>query len=314
MATIDNNIAQLTVKEFLSKDKYVIPIYQRNYDWGEREALQLLEDISDYAKNNSNQNYYIGSAVVFVRSVNGNTYFETIDGQQRLTTLIILTSLLKHLNVADWFEKPNLSYDHRKEADDALIMLQRNQYSEHQAAQNIFDVYGLLEKNLPQVLEKKGLGIQEFAEYLFSKVIILRIPVPQDTQLNHYFEIMNTRGEQLEKHEVLKAVLISKLDPNEHKLFHLIWEACSDMSSYVQMNFSVGQRTVMFGDKWINLQFEDFDSLRKKLEDDSNLIEIMKIVHLIRSIVFLKMQKTMLGMNCLVMEAKMKVSKIDSGQ
>lgn len=273
MATIDNNIAQLTVKEFLSKDKYVIPIYQRNYDWGEREALQLLEDISDYAKNNSNQNYYIGSAVVFVRSVNGNTYFETIDGQQRLTTLIILTSLLKHLNVADWFEKPNLSYDHRKEADDALIMLQRNQYSEHQAAQNIFDVYGLLEKNLPQVLEKKGLGIQEFAEYLFSKVIILRIPVPQDTQLNHYFEIMNTRGEQLEKHEVLKAVLISKLDPNEHKLFHLIWEACSDMSSYVQMNFSVGQRTVMFGDKWINLQFEDFDSLRKKLEDDSNLIE-----------------------------------------
>lgn len=54
MATIDNNIAQLTVKEFLSKDKYVIPIYQRNYDWGEREALQLLEDISDYAKNNSN--------------------------------------------------------------------------------------------------------------------------------------------------------------------------------------------------------------------------------------------------------------------
>lgn len=273
MATIDNNIAQLTVKEFLSKDEYVIPIYQRNYDWGEREALQLLEDISDYAKNNSNQNYYIGSAVVFVRSVNGNTYFETIDGQQRLTTLIILTSLLKHLNVADWFEKPNLSYDHRKEADDALIMLQRNQYSEHQAAQNIFDVYGLLEKNLPQVLEKKGLGIQEFAEYLFSKVIILRIPVPQDTQLNHYFEIMNTRGEQLEKHEVLKAVLISKLDPNEHKLFHLIWEACSDMSSYVQMNFSVGQRTVMFGDKWINLQFEDFDSLRKKLEDDSNLIE-----------------------------------------
>ena len=40
MATIDNNIAQLTVKEFLSKDKYVIPIYQRNYDWGgEKERL-----------------------------------------------------------------------------------------------------------------------------------------------------------------------------------------------------------------------------------------------------------------------------------
>lgn len=270
MATSDNNIAQLTVKEFLSKDKYVIPIYQRNYDWGEREALQLLEDISDYAKNNNSQNYYIGSAVVFVRTVNGETYFETIDGQQRLTTLTILASLLKNLNVASWFEKPNLSYDHRKEADDALVMLQRNQYSEHQAAQNIIDVYGLFNKNLPQVLKTKGLSIDAFANYLFTRVIILRIPVPQDTQLNHYFEIMNTRGEQLEKHEVLKAVLMNNLSPNEHKLFHLIWEACSDMSSYVQMNFSVAQRVLIFGDKWTNLKFKDFESLCKEIENDNN--------------------------------------------
>ena len=270
MATIDNNIAQLTVKEFLSEGKYVIPIYQRNYDWGERETLQLLEDISDYAKNNNSQNYYIGSAVVFIRTVNGETYFEIIDGQQRLTTLTILTSLLKHLNVANWFEKPNLSYDHRKEADDALVMLQKNQYSEHQAAQHIIDVYGLFSKNIHQVLKAKGLSVADFADYLFSKVIILRIPVPRDTQLNHYFEIMNTRGEQLEKHEVLKAVLMNKLSPNEHKLFHLIWEACSDMSSYVQMNFTVGQRTLIFGDKWKNLQFEDFDSLCEEIEIDDN--------------------------------------------
>ena len=276
MATINNNIAQLTVKDLLSDGKYVIPIYQRNYDWGEREAVQLLEDISDYAKNNRNQNYYIGSVVVFVRNVKGNTYFETIDGQQRLTTLTILVSLLKHLHIADWFDKPNLSYDHRKEADDALIMLQSDQYSEHQAARNIIDVYGLLGKNLPQILNTKGLTIDEFSEYLFAKVIVLRIPVPQDTQLNHYFEIMNTRGEQLEKHEVLKAILLGKLDnPKEHKLFHLIWEACSDMSSYVQMNFPVGQRTIIFDDKWTNLRFNDFDSLCEALEteDGRSLIE-----------------------------------------
>lgn len=268
MATTDTNIVPLTVRQFLSEGKYVIPIYQRNYDWGEREALKLLEDISDYAKNNKDQNYYIGSTVVFVRTVNGETYFETIDGQQRLTTLTILVSLLKHLDAASWFEKPNLSYDHRKEADEALLMLQSDQYSEHQAAQNIIDVYGLLRKNLPQVLSAKGLSTTDFADYLFSKVIIFRIPVPQDTQLNHYFEIMNTRGEQLEQHEVLKAELISNLEPYGHKLFHLIWEACSDMSSYVQMNFSVGQRTLIFGDEWESIQSEDFDDLCDKIEDD----------------------------------------------
>ena len=259
--------ATLNIREFLSEGKYVIPIYQRNYDWGEREALQLLEDISDYAQKNKEQNkkqnegqpYYIGSAVVFLRTAHGETYFETIDGQQRLTTLTILACLLKHQKRASWFEKPNLSYDHRKEADEALMMLVNGQLSQHPSAQNIVSVYRLFEKHLQPMLTAKELDLETFADYLFQKVIMLRIPVPQDTQLNHYFEIMNTRGEQLEKHEVLKAVLMGKLEREEHHLFHLIWEACSDMSAYVQMNFSVDMRNVLFDDTWSELRGKSFD-------------------------------------------------------
>lgn len=260
--------AILNIREFLSEGKYVIPIYQRNYDWGEREALQLLEDISDYAQKNKEQKkkqdkeqpYYIGSAVVFLRTAHGETYFETIDGQQRLTTLTILACLLKHQKKAGWFEKPNLSYDHRKEADEALMMLVNGQLSQHPSAQNIVSVYRLLEKHLQPMLTAKRLDLETFADYLFEKVIILRIPVPQDTQLNHYFEIMNTRGEQLEKHEVLKAVLMGKLKREEHHLFHLIWEACSDMSAYVQMNFSVDMRNVLFTKEWSELRGKSFDA------------------------------------------------------
>ena len=268
--------AILNIREFLSEGKYVIPIYQRNYDWGEREALQLLEDISDYAQKNKEQNkgqdkeqnegqnegqpYYIGSAVVFLRTAHGETYFETIDGQQRLTTLTILACLLKHQEKAGWFEKPNLSYDHRKEADEALMLLVNGQLSQHPSAQNIVSVYRLLEKHLQSMLTAKELDLETFADYLFEKVIMLRIPVPQDTQLNHYFEIMNTRGEQLEKHEVLKAVLMGKLASEEHHLFHLIWEACSDMSAYVQMNFSVDMRNLLFTKEWSELQGKSFDA------------------------------------------------------
>ncbi len=255
----------LNIREFLSEGKYVIPIYQRNYDWGEREALQLLEDISDYAQKNKEQDkeqpYYIGSAVVFLRTAHGETYFETIDGQQRLTTLTILACLLKHQEKAGWFEKPNLSYDHRKEADEALMMLVNGQLSQHPSAQNIVSLYRLLEKHLQSMLTAKELDLETFAAYLFEKVIILRIPVPQDTQLNHYFEIMNTRGEQLEKHEVLKAVLMGKLDREEHHLFHLIWEACSDMSAYVQMNFSVDMRNLLFTKEWSELRGKSFKEL-----------------------------------------------------
>ena len=270
MAMINYDITSLTIKRFLSESKYVIPIYQRNYDWGEKEALQLIEDIADYAKDDSHRNYYIGSAVVFVRSGNGNDYYETIDGQQRLTTLTILTILLRNHSVADWYNNVNLSYDHRKEADEALLLLKEERFSVHPIAQNINDIYKILDKNLESVLNKRNLDIKSFADYLFNKVVIIRIPVPKDTELNHYFEIMNTRGEQLEKHEVLKAVLMGHLDKEDHLLYHTIWEACSDMSSYVQMNFSVNQRNIIFSDKWDNLIYEDFDLLKEDLEAEEN--------------------------------------------
>ena len=176
-----------------------------------------------------------------------------------------MASLLNHEGKADWFKQPNLSYEHRKEADEALRRLQEGMQSEHPAARNIVNVYALLKKHLIPVLEAKGLDKAQFADYLFNQVTILRIPLPHDTQLNHYFEIMNTRGEQLEKHEVLKATLMSKLQPEEHPLFHWIWEACADMNSYVQMNFSVENRTILFDENWRELQFDQFDSLREAL-------------------------------------------------
>ena len=60
--------------------------------------------------------------------------------------------------------------------------------------------------------------LEEFCDYLFQYVQIARVPVPDETDLNHYFEVMNNRGEQLEKHEIIKARLLSvieKADENE---------------------------------------------------------------------------------------------------
>ena len=62
---------------------------------------------------------------------------------------------------------------------------------------------------------------------------------------------MNTRGEQLEKHEILKARLMEKLSEGiEQSLFAKIWDACSDMSRYAVMGFDSKIRGVIFSDKW----------------------------------------------------------------
>ena len=51
----------------------------------------------------------------------------------------------------------------------------------------------------------------EFTEFLLEQVHIIHYKVPRDVNLNHYFEVMNSRGEQLEKHEIVKAKLIALL-------------------------------------------------------------------------------------------------------
>lgn len=69
--------------------KYVIPLYQRAFAWGDKEIIQLIEDISDF-DNSNGALYYLGSIIV---AKEGNRY-EVIDGQQRLTALFLLLNYL----------------------------------------------------------------------------------------------------------------------------------------------------------------------------------------------------------------------------
>ena len=66
---------------------YVIPIYQRNYAWEEDEINALIKDVYDSFAKNKNDYYYIGTLVTYKR---GDSVYEVIDGQQRLTTIYII--------------------------------------------------------------------------------------------------------------------------------------------------------------------------------------------------------------------------------
>ena len=94
-----------------------------------------------------------------------------------------------------------------------------------------------------------------------KKIKLLKIEVPEGINLNHYFEIMNTRGEQLEVHEIAKAnILKNIIDESERKTAGIIWDMCSDMSSYIQMCFDNKIRSEIFGssDK-TNKQLDSFN-------------------------------------------------------
>ena len=72
--------------------EYKIPIYQRNYAWGEDEITALVKDVYDSLSNDSGSPYYIGTLVTYKR---GDSEYEVIDGQQRLTTIYLILKALK---------------------------------------------------------------------------------------------------------------------------------------------------------------------------------------------------------------------------
>lgn len=267
-----------SLSEIFSQDYYEIPRYQRNYSWKKDEIDTLIEDIEENRIYSPNSPYYVGTLIVSKHTNEaGKEVFETIDGQQRLTTFTLLFCLLKNLNI-DSFDrskldnfKLNLSFKSRKESDNYLNYIYSNLYSKEDFS-DTYDIDLIEGYELLQTAIDKISDINCFVNYLLFNVKILRIEVPEYTDLNHYFEIMNTRGEQLEAHEYVKSILIEKFKDcqYEQRKFNTIWENCSDIDKYVQLSFPAGLRNKFFGDWWDNFYPKNYTNidLRTITKDD----------------------------------------------
>ncbi|MCW2256896.1 hypothetical protein M2263_002987 [Providencia alcalifaciens] len=260
-----NDLALLTIEQLFSANcHYVIPIYQRNYSWGAPEIEQLIRDIADAAEalknaeQQENSKYYLGSLVVYIRDGADNVHqgvivYETIDGQQRYTTLLILLAYLKKVVCCSEYDLSplhlNLDFDSRPKSARTLHNLFQQAQSNDPEESSIRAAFTIIGR----YFEKENIDINSFCRYLLQHVTILRVPVPTETDLNHYFEIMNNRGEQLEKHEVLKANLMSVFNGETaaRNCFSAIWNACAEMNRYVQLGFSSEARKALFGEQWL---------------------------------------------------------------
>lgn len=226
---------------------YVIPRYQRAYAWEDKEIVQLIDDIND-----STGDYYIGSLVVAKVKDKVETY-EVVDGQQRLTTLYLLLHYLFSRDRQVGEVGKTLSFDCRPNSNYTLTHIQDLLSKEKPFADDEDRLEQSILNGLKAIDQKFMLGaIDEDAFVKRLKMVILyRIEVPEHTDLNRYFEIMNTRGEQLEQHDILKAQLMRYLsNRREQEFFSRVWNACSDMTGYVQMHFAKAEREEIFPDKW----------------------------------------------------------------
>lgn len=234
---------------FDTEAHYVIPRYQRAYAWEDKEIIQLIDDIND-----STGDYYIGSLIV-AKIKGQEEQYEVVDGQQRLTTLYLLLHYLVSRGGLRGEVGKTLSFDCRPNSNYTLAHIQDLLSKEKPLADDEDRLEQSILNGLKAIDQKFTTGdaidVDTFIERLMS-VILYRIEVPEYTDLNRYFEIMNTRGEQLEQHDILKAQLMGYLsDRREQEFFSRVWNACSDMTGYVQMHFvKKEEREKIFGGGW----------------------------------------------------------------
>ena len=238
---------------FYGSDQFIfeVPIYQRNYAWGIDEISALVQDVYD-AYCAGKKTYFIGTLVTYHK---GKHVYEVIDGQQRLTTIyLMLTAMGVEL-------KSSLTYSSRKKSTETIESLGNDGSgaiaNNDQGIENGFEcVKTELGRIVPDGSRK------EFDDYFQRRVHIVFYQVPKDIDLNHYFEVMNSRGEQLEQHEVVKAALLGKLDDEgDRAKFNRIWELCGDMGNYVQQGVSRDFVGTIFGSEGNAFPLRSFDEL-----------------------------------------------------
>ncbi len=234
----------LTINKLLTDSDalYQIPVYQRPYKWGDDEVDKLWEDILE-SYENKEPNYFLGS-IITAKSGTDSKYLDVVDGQQRLTTLIILISTIRDLypkiNEEKCEEDPfAIGIEQIKNAIMVSNKFGRLRLATHSNHSSDFEKYIIkgntlsLKKPYKKDLRKdeapeykfintsvefrirlQALGEVECGKllnYIFNKIKIIRIDCSNVGFAIKLFQVLNARGLDLTNSDLIKSFLIGKI-------------------------------------------------------------------------------------------------------
>ena len=228
-----------TIRELLAHSKYELDYYQREYSWGTKQIVELIDDLtnkflSSYKKGDERTqilnygHYFLGSIVI----CNKDSQRFIIDGQQRLTTLTLLLIRLHHL-LEDEDQKSqvaplifslrlgeksfNMDISDREPIMEALYSGDQSfdDSNQPESVRNIAACYNAIEDYLPKELQEEALPY--FVDWLLEKVYLVEITAYADDDAYTIFETMNDRGLSLAPSDMLRGYLLSKVTNIERR-------------------------------------------------------------------------------------------------
>lgn len=285
------------ISQIFNNIKYDIDFYQREYKWNDdldyKPVSSLLKDIFyrfDLEKYNPNQEitpesigklewYYLNSFMT--NSIGGRKYI--VDGQQRLTTLTLISIALYHL--AKSFALPGhimdtlrgsvqgttefgptywMGFKDRKEALDDLLKnhLVFSRTPSNISEKNIYANYKLIFEMLRDKYTTAH-KLLTFISYFRNRVFLIEIEVDKDKDVAMVFEVINDRGVPLKPYEILKGKLLSQIDIADRDKYVTIWEsAISTIEEYDDSEIDE------FFSFYFRSKFADSSEQYRKLEKD----------------------------------------------
>ena len=234
-----------------------IPEYQRPYVWGKDQIAELLQDLSDAMNRDENAQYFLGSMVLQKKTSEKNNTkyveYDVLDGQQRLTTLFLLISVIRDLTENEdclktckeiIFQKKNLFtntperlrvvFDIRQEVKDFIDDYVKEEKSTLKVTSSLIQSYGKdtdlsvinMSKNIVQIREyfQEHQNFDQFAIFLINKVLMIYVGSEELDDAFRLFTVMNNRGVKLRSSDILKASNLALVSADERIKAAKNWE------------------------------------------------------------------------------------------
>lgn len=222
---------QNSVFKFMQQQdtQFIIPVYQRNYDWRNEQCQQLMNDILTVGTDETAQSHFVGSVVYLQTSITSNpTYLTIIDGQQRLTTLTLVWIALQRRaqewgqeRMADEINKKFLINEYQDEGakmklrpikkdDHALRYLLHNDRSEWSGG------FSRLIENFQFFYDSITIDTLQTVRKGVEKLVFIDVALERgkdDPQ--RIFQSLNSTGLDLSQADLIRNYVLLDLDPKE---------------------------------------------------------------------------------------------------
>ena len=219
--------------------QYVVPLFQRPYSWEKKEWEVLWDDLVWLCENEEPTSHFIGSIVTMpTTSVpEGVSKFLLIDGQQRLTTIFILLTLLRDVakgnsssDLAQEIEQTMLVNPFKKGGDYFKLLptqIDRDAFkdlvqgTDLNAESRIFQCYRFFERKLKQT----HVGVTALNKVVTTRLSVVSIVLDHDDNPHLVFESLNAKGRPLTQSDLIRNYFFMRIHVDEQEATHAkYWE------------------------------------------------------------------------------------------